>query len=131
MMIFSTTCGMGLKGASSMWLNWEDRGYAESLSALEWMRDNSVPVKAAGRMNPGELKGRFTRGVIVEKEKPEFIAAYDELAERMSADEAAIANYHRYFPRPPGIMIGEKTPEYLSSPWVAPMMISWPAGFCS
>ncbi len=29
-----------LKGASSMWLNWEDRGYAESLPALEWMRDN-------------------------------------------------------------------------------------------
>ncbi len=29
-----------LKGVSSMWLHWEDRGYAESLPALEWMRDN-------------------------------------------------------------------------------------------
>jgi endoglucanase len=29
-----------LKGVSSMWLNWENDGYAESLSALEWMRDN-------------------------------------------------------------------------------------------
>jgi endoglucanase len=29
-----------LKGVSSMWLNWEQNGYAESLTALEWMRDN-------------------------------------------------------------------------------------------
>ncbi|HEU5072942.1 MAG TPA: glycoside hydrolase family 5 protein [Polyangiaceae bacterium] len=29
-----------LRGASSMWLNWEDDGYAESFQALEWMRDN-------------------------------------------------------------------------------------------
>lgn len=29
-----------LKGASSMWLNWEDDGYAESLTALRWMRNN-------------------------------------------------------------------------------------------
>ena len=29
-----------LKGPSSMWLNWEDEGYAESLDALLWMRDN-------------------------------------------------------------------------------------------
>ena len=29
-----------LKGVSSMWLNWEDTGYAESLPALEWMRNN-------------------------------------------------------------------------------------------
>jgi endoglucanase len=29
-----------LKGASSMWLNWEDDGYAESLQALRWMRNN-------------------------------------------------------------------------------------------
>ncbi|NLE85556.1 MAG: glycoside hydrolase family 5 protein [Myxococcales bacterium] len=28
-----------LKGVSSMWLNWEPDGYAESLEALEWMRD--------------------------------------------------------------------------------------------
>lgn len=29
-----------LKGVSSMWLNWEATGYAESRDALEWMRDN-------------------------------------------------------------------------------------------
>jgi endoglucanase len=29
-----------LKGVSSMWLNWESDGYAESLPALRWMRNN-------------------------------------------------------------------------------------------
>jgi hypothetical protein len=30
--------------------------------------------------------------------------------------------YQRYFPRPPGSLIGEKTPGYLYQPWVAPML---------
>lgn len=29
-----------LKGVSSMWLNWEGDGYAESLTGLKWMRNN-------------------------------------------------------------------------------------------
>ncbi len=29
-----------LKGISSMWLHWEEDGYAESKGALEWLRDN-------------------------------------------------------------------------------------------
>jgi hypothetical protein len=29
-----------LKGVSSMWLNWENKPYAESRGALRWMRDN-------------------------------------------------------------------------------------------
>lgn len=29
-----------LKGASSMWLNWENEGYAENLEGVRWMRDN-------------------------------------------------------------------------------------------
>jgi hypothetical protein len=37
-------------------------------------------------------------------------------------DDAAIGRYHRYFPRPAGKIVGEKTPEYLSSPWVPPMV---------
>jgi len=45
-----------LKGPSSMWLNWEDDGYAENLSALIWMRDNwnlSV-IRAAMGVDPDQ-----------------------------------------------------------------------------
>jgi 2-oxoglutarate ferredoxin oxidoreductase subunit beta len=66
--------------------------FPSPVAMLEWMRDNSVPVRAAERMDPEELRGKFTRGVIVEKEKPEFIAAYDDLAERMAGNPAAIEN---------------------------------------
>lgn len=38
-------------------------------------------------------------------------------------DEEQIAAYHRYFPRPEGKLIGEKTPEYLSCAW-APSMLA-------
>jgi len=43
-----------LKGVSSMWLNWEDDGYAEDLQGLEYMRDNwnlSV-IRAAMGIDP-------------------------------------------------------------------------------
>lgn len=33
-----------------------------------------------------------------------------------------IASYHRYFPRPAGKIVGEKTPEYMNCAWVPPMV---------
>lgn len=43
-----------LKGPSSMWLNWEQDGYAESLDALVWMRDNwnLTVIRAAMGVEP-------------------------------------------------------------------------------
>ncbi|MET0794535.1 MAG: glycoside hydrolase family 5 protein, partial [Polyangiaceae bacterium] len=59
-----------LKGVSSMWLNWEDTGYAESLPALEWMRNNwhlsviraAMGVEPAGAYltNPEAAKKKLT-----------------------------------------------------------------------
>ena len=43
-----------LKGVSSMWLNWEDDGYAENLQGLKWLRNNwhlSV-IRAAMGVDP-------------------------------------------------------------------------------
>jgi hypothetical protein len=36
--------------------------------------------------------------------------------------EEQIARYHRYFPRPKGKLVGEKTPEYMNCAWVPPMV---------
>ena len=35
---------------------------------------------------------------------------------------AEIARYHGWFPRRPGTLAGEWTPDYFSSPWVAPLL---------
>src|SRR6266516_2935809 len=36
--------------------------------------------------------------------------------------DADVAEYHRWFPRPPGMLTGEWTPDYASAHWVAPML---------
>ena len=62
-----------LKGVSSMWLNWENDGYAESRAALTWMRDNwrvsviraAIGIEPAGAYldNPEKAKTQ-TRTII-------------------------------------------------------------------
>ena len=54
------------------------------------------------------------------KQRPE-LHFFDRLWGEWPTDET-IAHYHRYFPRPAGKLVGEKTPEYLSCPWVPPMV---------
>jgi hypothetical protein len=54
------------------------------------------------------------------KQRPE-LHFFDRLWAEWPTDDA-IADYHRYFPRPVGKLVGEKTPEYLSCPWAPPMV---------
>lgn len=37
-------------------------------------------------------------------------------------DRSEVERYHRWFPRPPGSVTGEWTPDYLHQPWVAPLL---------
>jgi hypothetical protein len=46
---------------------------------------------------------------------------FDHFWDRWPSDEL-LARYERYFPRPEGSLVGEKTPGYLYQPWVAPML---------
>jgi hypothetical protein len=46
---------------------------------------------------------------------------FDHFWDRWPSD-AQFARYERYFPRPEGSLVGEKTPGYLYQPWVAPML---------
>jgi hypothetical protein len=46
---------------------------------------------------------------------------FDHFWDRWPSDEQ-FAQYERYFPRPEGSLVGEKTPGYLYQPWVAPML---------
>ena len=60
-----------LEGVSSMWLNWENDGYAESVTALKWMRDNwglqviraamGVTPSGAYLSNPDKAKAQVNR----------------------------------------------------------------------
>ena len=46
---------------------------------------------------------------------------FDHFWDRWPSDEQ-FERYRRYFPRPAGSLVGEKTPGYLYQPWVAPML---------
>ncbi len=37
-------------------------------------------------------------------------------------EESDVAEYHRWFPRPPGKKVGEWTPDYLHQDWTAPLL---------
>jgi endoglucanase len=62
-----------LKGVSSMWLNWEDNGFAESADAILWMRDHwnlsviraamGVEPSGAYMTNPDKAKAQVDRVV--------------------------------------------------------------------
>lgn len=52
--------------------------------------------------------------------RPE-LHVFDQMAERWPTKEDA-QRYARFFPRPPGKLVGEKTPQYLARYWVPPML---------
>lgn len=55
-----------LKGVSSMWLNWENDGFAENAQALLWMRDHwnlSVIRAAMGIEPPGAYRSNPTKAL--------------------------------------------------------------------
>lgn len=62
--------------------------YPSPVSMLTWMKENAVSIAAAEKMSPEELEGKFTRGVFVERDVPEFIQVYDELADRLKSASA-------------------------------------------
>ncbi len=64
--------------------------YSSPVDMLTWMKENSVSVKAAEKLPPEKLEGKFTRGVIVERDLPEFIQVYDDLHRELTSSPAAI-----------------------------------------
>ena len=59
-----------LKGVSSMWLNWENDGYAENLEGLKWLRNNWILslIRAAMGVDPD---GAYLSTMNPEKANPE------------------------------------------------------------
>jgi 2-oxoglutarate ferredoxin oxidoreductase subunit beta len=64
--------------------------FTSPVEMLAWMKENSVPVSAWEKLSPEKRAGKFTRGVIVERDIPEFIEAYDRLGERLTQTPAAV-----------------------------------------
>jgi len=104
-----------LKGVSSMWLNWEDDGYAENLEGLKWLRNNwnlsliraSMGITPAGAYltNPEKAEAQVTQivdnaiaaGVYVmidwhEEKAPDHQDAAIDFFSRMATKYAGVPN---------------------------------------
>ncbi len=52
-----------------------------AVEMMEWQRDQAVVVEKAGELKPEELIDKFTIGVLVDKELPNFLDEYDKVKE--------------------------------------------------
>lgn len=63
----------------------------DAVKMMEHLRDNSVNAVKASKMTPEELSGKIVRGVLAEREAPEYTQLYGELCERVRARAAEVA----------------------------------------
>jgi 2-oxoglutarate ferredoxin oxidoreductase subunit beta len=54
---------------------------------MEWLKEQTIDVKQARKLAPEELEGRLLTGILADADKPEYIAQYQALVERLR-DEA-------------------------------------------
>lgn len=56
-----------------------------AVDMLRYQKDNGVTLAAAAKMTPDQLKGKIVRGVLHEREFPEYTAAYAKIIEEAQA----------------------------------------------
>ncbi len=60
-----------------------DNRLGDAVKMMESLRDDSVNVAQAARMKPEELAGKIVRGVLADREAPEYTDLYLELCRRV------------------------------------------------
>lgn len=53
-----------------------------AVEMMEWQRDFAVPVEKAGQLSPEQMEGKFTIGVLMDKEAPGFLDEYQKVKAR-------------------------------------------------
>ncbi|MDK2855573.1 MAG: 2-oxoglutarate/2-oxoacid ferredoxin oxidoreductase subunit beta [Bacillota bacterium] len=60
---------------------------ASAVAMLEWQKEHAVPVKAAAKLTPEQLKGKFVIGELHREEAPEYTEVYAEVVARARGEE--------------------------------------------
>ena len=55
------------------------------IEMMNHLKDIAVPVKAAEKMTPEQLKGKVLTGVLYKEEKPEYTEEYAKVIQRAKA----------------------------------------------
>ena len=63
-------------------------GQRDAAIALRYYKENSVRIRKARTMSPDELEGKYVLGTHQDKQRPEFAAMLEEMAQAKMAEEA-------------------------------------------
>ncbi len=57
-----------------------------AVEMLQWQRDNVIPLARYQKLSPEERIGKLPRGVLFEKEAPEYVTEYEKIIARAQAE---------------------------------------------
>lgn len=57
-----------------------------AVEMLQWQRENVIPLARYQKLSPEERAGKIPRGVLFEKEAPEYVTEYEKIIARAMAD---------------------------------------------
>jgi 2-oxoglutarate ferredoxin oxidoreductase subunit beta len=59
-----------------------------AVEMLQWQRENVIPLARYEKLSPEQREGKLPRGVLFEKEAPEYVTEYEKIIERAMAEAA-------------------------------------------
>jgi 2-oxoglutarate ferredoxin oxidoreductase subunit beta len=60
---------------------------ASPVAMLEWQKEHAVPVKAAAKLSPEQLEGKFLIGELYHQDAPEYTEVYAEVVARVRGEQ--------------------------------------------
>lgn len=61
--------------------------FTSAVAMMEWQKEHAVPVRAAAKLTPEQLKGKFVIGELHREEAPEYTEVYAKLVARARGEE--------------------------------------------
>ncbi len=54
-----------------------------AVEMMKWQRDNTIPIESVAKLPEEKKKGKIIRGILVDRDIPEYTKEYDKLIERV------------------------------------------------
>lgn len=61
----------------------------KAVDMMRWLKENTLTVEAAKRLTAEQLRGKIVRGVLLDRDIPEYCQLYQEIIKRAQAGERA------------------------------------------
>ncbi|MBS3767459.1 MAG: 2-oxoacid:ferredoxin oxidoreductase subunit beta [Candidatus Cloacimonetes bacterium] len=62
---------------------------SSAIEMLKWQKENTVSIKSFDKLSPEKRQDKIVRGIIVDKDREEFTARYENLIKRLQKNESS------------------------------------------